>query len=577
MREFWAAWRTFLTLFVVALVAAPKDGAGCQEVSVRASGRNQTLSRRRMGRDSIFPSGHYGYALSFSGLWKFLARDEQVENAGMGGETDGCIETRVTRHPGVLPMMNPGRHFVPPLLPAVASTLAPFAPEVVAQNQVRYADQFAGANAGARIQAAIADLHGAPGVVYATALSGSQNLASMTIAANNVTLVLGAGTYNTVGITVTGLAFHLVAQGPQNTNLHLVSPGTFAIKVVNERGDSVHFTSSGIYELFKITTSVIDVPVKGIFLDNADASVFFHVISDLEANTAVRSYALHGRFMQNTSFYTCVFTSGSGKGSDGVLLESIDVSNRSNNNLFFACRFQSSGGWGVHNLMGEANNFYGCSFQDNGLGGFLDDNLNGNGGRSTLIEGGWFEVNSGDSVQVNIATNAMILNSIFPEGSTTNAINVKYCDGCIFQNNFSYNSKPVLFVAGHDNKWINNTGFGPITDTSRSLFVQNGGTFRSPIVIGDGSAIRGYESLSANIEPSSVAPKACAEQIFTPPEFSPLTASDNIYINFVRPDMTLTTVKGWRAVEGGIGITYCNFTATPVTPVTQTVRVTAWK
>lgn len=108
--------------------------------------------------------------------------------------------------------------------------------------------------------------------------------------------------------------------------------------------------------------------------------------------------------------------------------------------------------------------------------------------------------------------------------------------------------------------------------------INSTGIVTPQLKVGGGTAASGYRSVSAAITPASVAANTCAEQTFNPAAFAGFSTADNIYINFIGVDTTLTTLKTYRvAASGSIGMTYCNFTAGAVTPAAGTIVVTAWR
>src|SRR3990167_7495711 len=69
------------------------------------------------------------------------------------------------------------------------------------QNNIRYADQFAGANAGAKIQAAHDDLPSTGGTIDARGFEGAQAFTSTLVIAKQITLLLGCATFTMTGGT----------------------------------------------------------------------------------------------------------------------------------------------------------------------------------------------------------------------------------------------------------------------------------------------------------------------------------------------------------------------------------------
>jgi hypothetical protein len=95
--------------------------------------------------------------------------------------------------------------------------------QVKGVNGVIYADQLSGADAGAKINAAIAHLPSTGGIVDARNLTGAQSMAaSLTISKNFVTLLLGSMTLsmgaNPIIIAVGTSGVQIVGTGPWGSN-----------------------------------------------------------------------------------------------------------------------------------------------------------------------------------------------------------------------------------------------------------------------------------------------------------------------------------------------------------------------
>ncbi|MBI1956753.1 MAG: hypothetical protein HYS38_10195 [Acidobacteria bacterium] len=101
-----------------------------------------------------------------------------------------------------------------------------FGDDVVAPtiNSIRYADQFAGADAGAKIAAAIADLPSTGGTVDARGLEGAQSLGALAID-KPVVLLLGAGTYSFTSLSITVYA-QIIGLGDQTVLAYTPTTGT---------------------------------------------------------------------------------------------------------------------------------------------------------------------------------------------------------------------------------------------------------------------------------------------------------------------------------------------------------------
>lgn len=97
------------------------------------------------------------------------------------------------------------------------------------ENAVRMADQFAGADAGAKIAAAIADLPAAGGTVDARGLEGAQSAAATIAIARTITLLVGNTTLTLAGnpgINVTADGVEILGLGEKATFLHYSGTGT---------------------------------------------------------------------------------------------------------------------------------------------------------------------------------------------------------------------------------------------------------------------------------------------------------------------------------------------------------------
>ena len=115
---------------------------------------------------------------------------------------------------------------------------------VASLNNIRYANQFAGADAGAKITACIADLPSTGGTCDARGLEGAQSAASTITIDKSVTLLLGAGTLTMTanpGISVTSLGVEIVGVDSRTTILNYTPSGT---------GTAIKF-SAGASELFQ--------------------------------------------------------------------------------------------------------------------------------------------------------------------------------------------------------------------------------------------------------------------------------------------------------------------------------------
>ncbi len=105
-------------------------------------------------------------------------------------------------------------------------------------NNVRYADQFSGADAAARINAAIADLPASGGTVDARGFEGAQNFGAAVVVNKPVSLLLG-------GVTISNAAFVVSA----DFSLH--SSNRAAAKLVAGPGATI-FRLSGTVQQFEV-------------------------------------------------------------------------------------------------------------------------------------------------------------------------------------------------------------------------------------------------------------------------------------------------------------------------------------
>jgi len=97
----------------------------------------------------------------------------------------------------------------------------------ISRGRIRYADEFPGADAGEKIVAAIADLPATGGTVDARGLEGAQTFSALTISRNNITVLLGAGTYTQTGqLLITGDNVSIIGLGRGSTVLETSTAGT---------------------------------------------------------------------------------------------------------------------------------------------------------------------------------------------------------------------------------------------------------------------------------------------------------------------------------------------------------------
>ena len=395
---------------------------------------------------------------------------------------------------------------------------------------VRNACAFAGANAGEKITAAIADLPGTGGVVDARCLDGAQTLGALTISAPKVQIMFGVGTYGTTGITITAPNVRITGIKPDSTVFNITSGGTFGIKIVDAMDPTIDWDAKLFMSHFSVTTSVTGIAVKGIFFDNTYGATLDDIIVNLTNNNAANTLAFHGVNFHDNTVTNCHFNSGSGTNAHGVKLQysTAPIAFESHGNLWLKCRFQNSGGWGFVNAGTHNNRFISSHFQNNGLGGRWEaDDGSGNGTIASAGFGNWYEFNdSGDSLRIDVAETLVEIGSIFPDSDVTNYINISnLCQSCVISGNFGFNNKPLVIGANTQGSvFQNNRGFTVPSRPTEEALLENG-------------------SISDTLISSSA-------RFFRLNKATAGVAGDFVRLGFLMPDGTATPVLRFL---GGIG------------------------
>lgn len=151
-----------------------------------------------------------------------------------------------------------------------SATLSLLTLSVLRLNNIRYADQFPGADAGAKISAAIADLPGTGGTVDARGLQGTQaGTATVTIPAN-VTVLLGAISYTInfagIGFKTSGRGARLIGQD-YDTSIILQNSTSAPYAAVRPEADG--FTLRDFQISGEVPSGSEGAPLAGVMLSKS--------------------------------------------------------------------------------------------------------------------------------------------------------------------------------------------------------------------------------------------------------------------------------------------------------------------
>jgi hypothetical protein len=332
-------------------------------------------------------------------------------------------------------------------------------------NAVRYADQFSGADAGAKIAAAIADLPATGGTVDARAFEGAQTATALMIS-KPITLLLGAATYtftSNPGITITDDGVHVIG----------LSKAATTIIPANTTGGAILYNASFTPGRMLLQDFTID----GTGLTNCDYGLKF--------DGGIQGYDA-----------TRIKIQGFLKAGAAAL----NIGN-ANCGVFVDCDFRTStagisftGGAGITNL----NNFYGGQVLGNTTGilstggdgnHFYGINIASNtaspavwlkSGFANVIESCWFEVNAtgastssirlGDSSGGTFAQATVIRSNEYTD-TTTWFVQIQNGGGNKIEANFDGNGNETAFVrcesgASRTSVLFNHSGGTLLSDAS---------------------------------------------------------------------------------------------------------------
>ena len=172
------------------------------------------------GNDNITPAGTY-YEVTFIGdLYGTIINSENFVITG--ATLDLNTATPISVAP-IVPVIPPTADTTYLRVDASNTNLTGTLPFTFGNiNRIRYANMFAGTDAGAKIAAAIADLPSTGGTVDARGLEGAQTISSNPLVGGkaNVTILLGAATLtSTVPWTATAANQHIVGLDYEDTTI----------------------------------------------------------------------------------------------------------------------------------------------------------------------------------------------------------------------------------------------------------------------------------------------------------------------------------------------------------------------
>lgn len=271
---------------------------------------------------------------------------------------------------------------------------------------------YSGADAGAKINNAIAALPSGGGMIDATCLTGAQSGGSAIAVSKNTHLKFCNITY-TGQITATA-AMHL--EGCSTTATIIQSAASPVVTVTGTDPGTGLGTINRKVIIENIQVKNTDNGGAGITLTNAIDPVFNNVHIQGPGKAPSTAIGLLGAHSID-GVYTGLRIEGFEKG----IRFAIGGSVRSNQNSFFGCHFENNAD-GVELREADGNAFYGSLFQGNDVG----IRVTGGGGNNYTIDGGWFEAqvtsdivgDNGDPVQ-----RMTVINSKFP-GSALSGPNI---------------------------------------------------------------------------------------------------------------------------------------------------------
>jgi hypothetical protein len=298
-------------------------------------------------------------------------------------------------------------------------------------------------------------------------------------------LELDDATYLTTGFNISRSPIRIYGNGPNSKILVSGAAGSYGIQIVTagQAGTvgsalssiaATHFGGGVQFRDFRIMCNATANQIYGLWLNNAEITSMEQFFVDLTGNTfagAARNatYGVIAVFAQDGVWRKCHFTSGGGANSDGFFLSGFPNNGipQSNNVFFEACRVQSCAGFGFRNGTNDGVNWYGGKLQNNGLGGWCEqDDGFGNGPSETLIEAAGFEFNSGSDILANNGNRLTVRGNSFQSTGATNHVQVSFAVNARFERNFSFAGKPVNLAGGSNIYWgEDNLGFGALTYT----------------------------------------------------------------------------------------------------------------
>ena len=175
-------------------------------------------------------------------------------------------------------------------------------------SEVRYADQFTGANAGAKIAAAITDLPATCGTVDARGFEGAQTIATDVFAGvtKPVHLILGSGTYTITASQNIPSNATITGSGVLNTVLQVTS-NTISLLVLQPQSSYIRVERLKILGPGKATSTAYGIHSKNSFNNHFDSievtgfdkGIFFDFVTGGGSNYS--NTILYSRIINNNT------------------------------------------------------------------------------------------------------------------------------------------------------------------------------------------------------------------------------------------------------------------------------------
>ncbi|MBI4443517.1 MAG: hypothetical protein HY649_09115 [Acidobacteria bacterium] len=307
-------------------------------------------------------------------------------------------------------------------------------------SQVRYAGQFAGGTAGAKIAAAIADLPSTGGTVDARGLEGAQTIATdvFTGVSKNVTILYGAGTY----------AFTLDTAVPKNITF-VLSQGSILAPASGKTLTINGPIEAGLYQIFSGAGSIAFPATTGVSPPRV-AKVYPEwwgaIPGDISVNSAI---GIQAAINSSSNGIEIVFHPGNYYLSSVIEINRLGVTLRCPARM--ECRLSPNGAslGGVNSILDITYNTGSLQLNVDGLRfyGFTGANFTGTAIRAvtgTLIDSRvqncWFDLSeestnvfAGKGVFSSFENNVIELSNggiyLQPQSSSVSIINTKFFSG----------------------------------------------------------------------------------------------------------------------------------------------------